>query len=84
MCLAIPGRVVEWRSRDPLFARALVEFGGIRKECHMACVEEAEIGDYVLVHAGLAICKVDEAEALQTLAELQALGESEFATEESP
>lgn len=84
MCLAIPGRIVEWRNRDPLFAQALVEFGGTRKECHMACVPEAQVGDYVLVHAGLAISRIDEAEALQTLAELRALGEAELAAEEAP
>lgn len=58
MCLGLPGEVVEWLERDPLFARAEIRFGGVRKVCHMACVPEAEVGDYVIVHAGIAICRV--------------------------
>ncbi|MCY2967594.1 MAG: HypC/HybG/HupF family hydrogenase formation chaperone [Planctomycetota bacterium] len=74
MCLALPGRLVRWIDRDPLFARAEVEFDGIRRICHMACVLEANEGDYVIVHAGVAISRVDEAAARQTLAELDAFG----------
>jgi hydrogenase expression/formation protein HypC len=73
MCLAVPGRVAEWSDRDSLFATAVVDFGGIRRQVSMACVPEAEIGDYVLVHAGVAISRVDPDEAakmLQTLEEL--------------
>ena len=44
MCLGLPGEVVEWLERDPLFARAEIRFGGVRKVCHMACVPEAEVG----------------------------------------
>ena len=55
MCLGIPGKVVKWIDRDPLFARAEVEFGAVRRACHMACVPEAAEGDYVIVHAGIAI-----------------------------
>lgn len=58
MCLGLPGEVVQWVERDPLFARAEISFGGVRKVCHMACVPEAEVGDYVIVHAGIAICRV--------------------------
>ena len=75
MCLGIPGRVTRWIERDPLFARAAVEFEGATRDVHMACVTEADIDDYVLVHAGIAICLVDEAEARRTLAELRRLGE---------
>lgn len=75
MCLAIPGRVVAWIDRDPLFASAEVEFEGIRRRCHMACLPEAEPGDYVIVHAGIAISRVDEAAAHRALAELRACGE---------
>jgi hydrogenase expression/formation protein HypC len=78
MCLAIPGRVVAWIDRDPLFASAEVEFEGIRRRCHMACVPEVEPGDYVIVHAGIAISRVDEAAAHQALAELRACGEEAF------
>ena len=80
MCLAIPGKVVEWLQPEPPFASAVIEFGGIRREVNMACVPEAAAGDYVMVHAGIAISRVDADEAarvLQTLQELD-LGESEF------
>jgi hydrogenase expression/formation protein HypC len=74
MCLGIPGKVVEWLDRDPVMGRALVEFDGVRRACHMACVPDAREGDYVIVHAGLAISSVDPAEAqrmFQLLAQLQ-------------
>lgn len=82
MCLAIPGRVVQWIDRDPLFARAEIEFGGIRRICHMACVTDALEGDFVVVHAGVAISRVDEAEARRVLEELASLGETDPAHEE--
>ena len=73
MCLGVPGQIVEWIDRDPLFGRALIEFGGIRRECPMACVPEAEAGDYVLVHAGIAITRIDEQQARQTLRDLASI-----------
>lgn len=75
MCLAVPGRVVAWINRDPLFALAEVEFEGLRRRCHMACVPEALPGQYVIVHAGVAISLVDEAAAHKTMDELRACGE---------
>jgi hydrogenase expression/formation protein HypC len=74
MCLAVPGKVVEWVEREPPFAAAAVEFGGVRRRVSMACVPEANCGDYVLVHAGIAISRIDREEAakiLRTLAELE-------------
>lgn len=73
MCLGVPGKVVRWLDRDPTFARAEVEFGGVRRPCHMACVPEAAEGDYVIVHAGIAISRVDAEEAQRTLRDLAAL-----------
>ena len=73
MCLGVPGKVVEWLDRDPVVGRALVEFAGVRRACHMACVPEASEGDYVIVHAGVAISRVDAEEAqrvFQLLAQL--------------
>ena len=75
MCLGVPGKVVEWMDRDPVFGRALVEFGGIRRECHMACVPDAAVGDYVIVHAGIAITRVNEQEAERTLQDFAAIAE---------
>jgi hydrogenase expression/formation protein HypC len=73
MCLAVPGQVAEWRERDPLFATAVVDFGGIRRPVSMACVPEADVGDYVLVHAGIAISRVNADEAAKTLKTLEEL-----------
>lgn len=84
MCLAIPGLVVRWIDRDPTFARAEVEFDGIRRICHMACVSEAEEGDYVIVHAGVAIHRIDVGEARRVLAELERLGNDDGWQDEIP
>jgi hydrogenase expression/formation protein HypC len=73
MCLGVPGKIVRWIDRDPIFARAEVEFDGVRRECHMACVPDAEEGEYVIVHAGIAICSVDAAEAGRVFEELTRL-----------
>ena len=71
MCLGVPGQVVRWVDRDPLFARAEIAFGELRRICHMACVTDAAEGDYVIVHAGLAISRIDAAEARRVFAELE-------------
>lgn len=74
MCLAVPGKVMRWIERTTPFESAMVEFGGVNREVNMACVPEAAIGDYVLVHAGIAINTVSPAEAqrlLRTIAELE-------------
>ncbi|MBC7230431.1 MAG: HypC/HybG/HupF family hydrogenase formation chaperone [Actinobacteria bacterium] len=63
MCLAVPAEVVELME-DGL---ALVEIGGVRKQISLMLVDDAEIGDFVLVHAGFAIEKVDAEEARRTL-----------------
>lgn len=70
MCLAVPGKVVQWLEREAPFSRAEVEFGGIRRVCHMACVPDAELGEYVIVHAGVAIGKIDALAAERLLREL--------------
>ena len=73
MCLAIPGQVVRWLNRDPIAALADVQFGGVTRSCQMACVPEAQVGDYVVVHAGVAIATIDAVAAERTLAELASL-----------
>lgn len=77
MCLGIPGRVVRWLRRDGPFAEAEIEFDGVRRACHMACAAEAEQGDYVIVHAGIAISRIDADEAQRIFAELAALDDDE-------
>lgn len=59
MCLGIPGRVLRWLDRSELMAEAEIDFDGVRKRCPMACVPDADVGDYVLIHAGIAISKLD-------------------------
>ena len=64
MCLAIPARVVELRADD----QAVIDLAGVRKEVSIAFVPAAQIDDYVIVHVGHAIGKLDAQEAERTLA----------------
>ncbi len=77
MCLGVPGKVVRWVNHDPTFAQAEIEFDGVRRVCHMACAREAQEGDYVIVHAGIAISRVDPAEAQRIFAELALAGDDD-------
>jgi hydrogenase expression/formation protein HypC len=71
MCLGIPGRVVELGD-DRALPMGVVDFGGVRREVCLAYVaHDVGIGDYVIVHVGFAISKVDEAEATRTFAVLR-------------
>jgi hydrogenase expression/formation protein HypC len=74
MCLGVPGKVLSIDQRDDL-SMGKVEFGGIVKEVCMAYVPEAEVGDYVLVHVGFAISRVDEAEAQEIFHYIEQIGE---------
>ena len=71
MCLAVPGKLVEWIRRDPPFDTAMLEFGGVRRQVSMACLPEAEVGDYCLVHAGMAISRIAPEEAADLLENLR-------------
>jgi hydrogenase expression/formation protein HypC len=64
MCLAIPAKVVELAGVD----RAVVEMGGVQKEVSLALVDDVGVGDYVIVHVGFALNKLDPEEAERTLA----------------
>ncbi len=75
MCLAVPGKLLSIAGDDPLARTGKVSFGGILKEVNLTCVPEAKIGDYVIVHAGLAISVLDEEEAARTLEYLQEIQE---------
>ena len=63
MCLAIPAQIIKILD----FQRALVNVGGIEKDISVALLEEAALGDYVILHVGYALTKLDEAEAKKTL-----------------
>ena len=85
MCLAVPGRIVDVYD-DRGTRMAMIDFDGIRKEVCLAYLPDADIGDYTIVHVGFAISKVDEAQALESLAifaELSVL-EEELAWERRP
>jgi len=71
MCLAIPARIEQLVSDSS----AIVNLGGVRKEISLALVEDAAVGDYVIVHVGYALQKLDEDEALRTLALFAEIGE---------
>lgn len=75
MCLAVPGKIIELTAGDELLRQGRVDFGGIVKTVSLACVPEADVGHYVLVHAGLAIGIVDEVEARRVFDYLDQLGE---------
>ena len=80
MCLAIPGKITSISGEDPLTRIGKVDFGGILKDVSLAYVPEAQLGDYVIVHVGFALSRVDEAEAQQVfeyLREMQELSELE-------
>ena len=70
MCLAIPACVVELTAQG----NAIVNLGGVRKEISLALVEDVAVGDYVIVHVGYALQKLDPEEAAQTLALFAELG----------
>jgi hydrogenase expression/formation protein HypC len=72
MCLAIPGRVVE--IVDEAGGIAKVEVGGVRRNVNVALLDAVRVGDYVLIHVGFALSKVDEHEATNTLRLLEELG----------
>jgi hydrogenase expression/formation protein HypC len=80
MCLAIPGRIVEFVDEENQVAK--VEVGGVRRNVNLGLLDRDELalGDYVLVHVGFAMSKVDEREAEKTLELLRELGayEDEF------
>ena len=77
MCLAIPGRITELISDEGLARVGKVNFSGIVKEINLSYVPEAVVGDYVIVHVGVAISRVDEQEALKVFEYLDELGELE-------
>ena len=78
MCLAIPGKIISLDPKeDAVFSKGNVSFGGITRHVNLSMVPDAVVGDYVLVHVGVAISKVDEAEALQTFKYLKLMGEME-------
>ncbi len=81
MCLGIPGRIVEITDADRMLA--LVDVSGVRREVNISCIAdddtalERHVGDWVLVHVGFAMSRIDEEEAAATLRVLEELGEAQ-------
>ena len=71
MCLAIPGKVIEIHESLQWLRTGKVDFGGVVKEVSLALVPEAAIGDYVLVHVGMALSKIAAEEAQQVFTYLR-------------
>ncbi len=82
MCLAVPGKIVSVSGDDPMERMGKVQFGGVFKEVNLAYVPDAEPGEYVIVHVGFALSKVDEEEAervFEYLRQMDGLDELELA-----
>jgi hydrogenase expression/formation protein HypC len=81
MCLGIPGRIV--KIDDAANMLAIVDVGGVRRKVNIACIVDEEhpvsscVGDWVLIHVGFAMSRLDEAEAAETLRILTELGEAQ-------
>ncbi len=71
MCLAIPGRILHMEEDEDLFKIGLVDFDGLRKKVVLNYVPDAEPGDYVIVHVGFAISRIQADEAAKTFAYLK-------------
>lgn len=79
MCLAVPSKVIEINDRV-----ARVDVDGVIREASLMLLEDVKIGEYVIVHAGFAINRVDEAAALKTLEDMRALLAARDASEDGP
>jgi hydrogenase expression/formation protein HypC len=84
MCLAVPGKILSITGDDPMLRTGKVSFGGIVKEVSLAYVPEAQVNDYVLVHVGFAISRIDEAEAAEVFEILKEMDELEGLDDEIP
>ena len=75
MCLAVPGLVQKIQGNDPMKRTAKVSFSGLVREVSLAFVPDAKVGDYVLVHVGMALNKVDPEEAKKIIEDLKLIEE---------
>lgn len=82
MCLAIPGKIVEIVDEENSIAK--VEVGGVKRNINIGMLgkDEARVGDYVLIHVGFAMSKVDEQQAEDTLRVLREIGEFDLEFEQ--
>jgi len=83
MCLGVPGQILEISGDDPLFRQGRVSFGGVDREVCLAGVPDAQVGDFVIVHAGFALDRIDRAaaeEVFEYLRRMSELGREECGT----
>ncbi len=82
MCLAIPGQIIEMSAEQPLLAR--VNVGGVQRNVNIGLLEDGEAGpgDWILIHVGFALSKIDEVQAEDQLRMLRAMGEDQLAIDE--
>jgi hydrogenase expression/formation protein HypC len=81
MCLGVPGKILSIEANPTGMTMGRVSFGGVAKEVCLAYTPEAEVGDYVIVHAGFALNKLDEQEAQEVFALLAEIQAEELAAE---
>jgi len=84
MCLAIPGKVLSISGDDPLTRMGKIDFSGVIKQASLAYVPAVVVGDYVIVHVGFALSKVDEDEAQKIFEYLKQMGGLGEIEENSP
>jgi len=84
MCLAVPGKVVSIDESNPELKMAKVNFSGVSKEVCIQWLPDVSVGDYVLVHVGFALNKIDEKDAEETLRILREMGDIEEETPPNP
>ncbi len=84
MCLAIPGKILSISGDDPLTRMGKIDFSGVVKQTSLAYVPEVVVGDYVIVHVGFALSKVDEDEAQKVFEYLKQMGELSELEAKSP
>ncbi|MCL6100073.1 MAG: HypC/HybG/HupF family hydrogenase formation chaperone [Bacteroidetes bacterium] len=75
MCLAIPGKIVSIDNSNPELKMAKVDFAGVMKNVCIEWLPDVQTGEYVLVHVGFALNKIDVEDAEKTLADLRAMGD---------
>ena len=73
MCLAIPGKIIEIVDAENSIAK--VDVGGVRRNINTGMLDDTQVGDYVLIHVGFAMTKIDEQQAQETLRVLKEIGE---------
>ena len=75
MCLAIPGKIISIDNSNPDLKMAKVDFAGVMKNVCIEWLPDVQTGEYVLVHVGFALNKIDVEDAEKTLADLRAMGD---------